>query len=107
MRTLCLRSVRFTPISLNAWRRAHRLYVREMAFMLGIPTTTLKDKLYGRGPIRLRVDRELGNIDLMLAAGIRPEGWPDRLARRIVVTRIDYIETMSTQTCDDTPEKLI
>lgn len=78
-----LHSRRFTPGSLNEWRSDHNLYVREMAWLLGIPVSTLKDKLYGRSPIRLDTDRVIGGVEMLMRRGVAPEGWPERLFRRI------------------------
>jgi hypothetical protein len=101
-----LQSRRFTPRALNGWRTARRLYVHEMAGLLGMATATLKDKLYGRAPITLGTDRAIENIELLVARGVRPAGWPDRLMGRIVATSIGYIDCESAQALDSSPEEL-
>jgi hypothetical protein len=98
-----LHSRRFTARSLNCWRNANSLYVREMAIMLGFSLGRLKDKLYGRSPISMQMDRAIENIELLVALGVRPAGWPDRLARRIVATRLMYIDPQSARTPDSSP----
>ena len=99
-------SRRFTPRSLNCWRNTNSLYVREMAVMLGFSLGRLKDKLYGRSAITLQMDRAIENIELLIARGIRPAGWPDRLGRRIVATRLMYIDPESARTPDSSPAEL-
>lgn len=100
------RAQRFTSgAQLNAWREAHELYVRELAFVLGMPLATLKDRLYCDGDITMRMDRAIENIELLLKLGCPPAGWPVRLRRRIVAAPIDYtvtaIERQSPEICGD------
>jgi hypothetical protein len=97
MASCALPSRRFTAPALNQWRVSRGLYVRELAKMLGYSCSRLKDKLYERSPLTEQLDAQLENVELLLAAGIRPYGWPARLDRRIVVTRIDYTESVNPQ----------
>lgn len=79
---------RFTARTLNAWRVNHGLYVREMAWLFGVPPATLKDKLYDRAPIRLDTDRIADLVDLALRRGVPPPGWPERLRRAVHVNTL-------------------
>jgi hypothetical protein len=74
---------RFSPAELRAWRDRYGLKVREMAWLLGIPQSTLKDKLYGRHLARLDTDRAIDMIDMLVHLGVGPPGWPERLIGRI------------------------
>ena len=82
---------RFLPADLQAWRTRRGLTVREMAWVLGIPLGTLKDKLSGRHPQRLRLDtdRAIDCVDMLLALGVPPPGWPMRLNGRVHVNRLE------------------
>ena len=70
---------RFTPAKLQRWRQSYGLTIREMAWLLGIPAGTLRDKLSGRHPPRFDTDRMLDTIELLLHRGVAPPGWPRRL----------------------------
>src|ERR1051325_7321595 len=73
-----MQSPRFTASSLNAWRTRHGLRIDEMAFLLGYSVGRLKDKLYGRAPIGLDIERIVDLVDLALHRGYPPPGWPER-----------------------------
>lgn len=66
----------WTAEQLRAWRVVHGLYVWEMADLLGWPPSTLQKKLGGQLSLTLFVDRALTNIELLVAAGIVPDGAP-------------------------------
>lgn len=70
---------RLTSAMLNEWRVGHGLRVDEMACLFGYPVSTLKDKLYGRTPVRLDTERIADLVDLALHRGYAPPGWPARL----------------------------
>ena len=74
---------RFTPAELRSWRRRYGLTVREMAWLLGVPLGTLRNKLSGRYGARLDTDRMLDCVEMLLHLGVRPPGWPGRLIRHI------------------------
>jgi hypothetical protein len=79
------RAARFTGNGLNAWRKRRGLLVRELAWIHGIAVGTLEDKLTGRYPPRLDTERIVDLVDLALARGYAPPGWPHRLWRQIQV----------------------
>jgi hypothetical protein len=99
-------SARFTAASLNAWRVEQGLLIGEMAWVFGIPIGTLKDKLYGRSGIRLRMERAVEMTELLLHAGIRPPGWPARLDGRIHANILGYGDDQSAAKPDFSPEQL-
>ena len=101
-------SRRFTSGAvLNEWRIAHELYVRELASLFGMPIATVKDKLYDRAPMTMRVDRAIANIEYLIALGAPPEGWPERLRYRLIrATSFEYIEPQSAETPDQSPTEL-
>jgi hypothetical protein len=68
----------------------HGLYVHEIAWLFGYTLGRMKDKLYGRSPIGLTTDRLTTQVDMLLALGVRPDGWPQRLSRRIHANKIVY-----------------
>jgi hypothetical protein len=74
---------RFTGNDLNAWHKHRGLYVRELAWIHGIAVGTLEDKLTERHPPRLDTERIVDLVDLALARGYAPPGWPHRLWRQI------------------------
>lgn len=101
-----LRSRRFTPRSLNAWRVERKLYVREMADLLGFSVSRLKDKLYGRTAITMQMDRAIANIEYCISRDVAPDGWPVRLRRLIAATSSAYIDEQSSRAPDSSPENL-
>jgi hypothetical protein len=80
------------------------LYVREMAEVLGFSYSRLKDKLYGRSPITLQIDRALANIEYCIARGVPPDAWPARLSGRIAAAYDEYDTHRSPQPRDHSPE---
>jgi hypothetical protein len=97
LRAMTSRAARFRGEGLNAWRRRRGLYVRELAWIHGIAVSTLEDKLADRYPPRLDTERIVDLVDLALARGYAPPGWPHRLSRQIHVNNLDYDTAKITQ----------
>ena len=76
---------RFTSVTLNEWRVQRGLHVDKV---FGYPVATLKDKLYGRTPVRLNTERIVDLVDLALHRGYPPPGWPARLRDAVHVNRL-------------------
>ena len=73
----------FDGVALNAWRREHGLYVRELAVLFGYSLGKMKDRLYGRIDCGMTVVRMTTNVDMLLHLGCPPSGWPFRLRHRV------------------------
>ena len=85
---------------LNEWRVQRGLHVHEMAWVFGYPMATLKDKLYGRSPIRLDTERIADLIDLALHRGYAPPGWPARLRDAV---HMNTLPSLTADTLDGRP----
>jgi hypothetical protein len=72
-----------TAAELRIWRKRRGLQIRELTWLHGIPVSTLNGKLSSKHPPRLDTERIVEMVDLLLHAGIRPPGWPQRLRHRI------------------------
>lgn len=72
-----------TAAELMAWRDKYGLRTPELAHLIGMSASGIRNKMVGRRRISRRMDRQTECIDLLIAAGIRPPGWPMRLNRRV------------------------
>ena len=91
------RPVALDGAGLNHWRKIHGLYIYELAHLFGFSRSKLTDRLYGRVACQQTAERLIEMIDMLLHAGIRPPGWPDRLADRVHVNRLAEIAELRNQ----------